>query len=277
MLRRRIRKYHEVLHSHSYVHETVEYPLIITLALYSRWGPGDAFSFRTKESMSLNIITQGNAAYQQDGRDGVVESGQVFLAHRGSSQRFATGSAGFLNKRSLRLEGWLLDLLVEKTGLRKVDCVAPAQPERLIGQARTAFRLLRDKPPDFVPRLSAVAYEVLIELARGTTADKPAEVLHAMDFVRRQLAAPLRLADIARASGTSVRTCNRLFARNLGMSPIEFLITQRMAMAREMLVNTSLPVKQVAAATGYDDPFHFSRQVRKRFGMSPRDLRDRRR
>ena len=46
-----------------------------------------------------------------------------------------------------------------------------------------------------------------------------------------------------------------------------------MARARIMLRHTGRSVKEVAQATGYDDPLYFSKQFRRHAGMSPREYR----
>jgi AraC-like DNA-binding protein len=47
--------------------------------------------------------------------------------------------------------------------------------------------------------------------------------------------------------------------------------------AVEFLNDPNLLVKQVAAAVGYADPYHFSRTFKKTFGVSPKGLRSYRR
>jgi AraC family L-rhamnose operon regulatory protein RhaS len=40
-----------------------------------------------------------------------------------------------------------------------------------------------------------------------------------------------------------------------------------------MLMQSGTPIAQIAYECGYRDPFHFSRQIRKEFSKTPRDMR----
>jgi len=47
----------------------------------------------------------------------------------------------------------------------------------------------------------------------------------------------------------------------------------RLARARELLDRSRLNVAEVARASGFCDPFHFSRVFKREFGVSPRNYR----
>lgn len=63
------------------------------------------------------------------------------------------------------------------------------------------------------------------------------------------------------------------FKRATGHPPIAFLIRARMELASKLLKETNLQIKQVAAAVGYPDEFHFSRRFKSAMGMAPRHYR----
>ena len=59
------------------------------------------------------------------------------------------------------------------------------------------------------------------------------------------------------------------------MSPIEFVIRQRLERAQYLLRNQNLAVGEVGRLVGYEDIFQFSKLFKKRFGESPRSMRTR--
>ena len=69
-------------------------------------------------------------------------------------------------------------------------------------------------------------------------------------------------------SVTSNHIC-RLFQKELGISPLEYINSLRLKHACELLVNSSLNVAQVALETGFKDPNYFSRLFKKKNGISP--------
>jgi AraC-like DNA-binding protein len=56
-------------------------------------------------------------------------------------------------------------------------------------------------------------------------------------------------------------------------SPIDFFIRLRMNRACRLLAESSLPVKDIAAQLGYDDPFYFSRLFKSVHAVAPTEYR----
>ena len=72
--------------------------------------------------------------------------------------------------------------------------------------------------------------------------------------------------------GYSEKYLIKLFKKNTGKSPMQFLIDKKMIRAEEMLSDTTLTVKQIAAKLHYDY-YYFMRLFKKRTGMSPTKFR----
>jgi AraC family transcriptional regulator len=64
------------------------------------------------------------------------------------------------------------------------------------------------------------------------------------------------------------------FRKHFGMSPREMLIRSRMSLARHLLLETTLSIKQIAAQVGYHRQHEFWRAFRKATGVSPSDWRE---
>jgi signal transduction histidine kinase/AraC-like DNA-binding protein len=79
---------------------------------------------------------------------------------------------------------------------------------------------------------------------------------------------------LAEAVNASEDYLCRVFHRELGISPWEFLNRYRVHRARELLTGTGDSVKAIAAAVGFRDQAYFSRVFRKIAGIPPQDYRD---
>ena len=88
--------------------------------------------------------------------------------------------------------------------------------------------------------------------------------------------ADLYLPDVARRLGVTDRHLRRIFATEHGVSPIDYLTTQRLLLAKRLLTDTPLPVTEVAHASGYASLRRFNDAFATRYRMSPTALRKRR-
>ncbi|MCP1971212.1 AraC family transcriptional regulator [Bradyrhizobium elkanii] len=84
------------------------------------------------------------------------------------------------------------------------------------------------------------------------------------------------LAEIAEMAGVSTRSLQRNLSR-AGITYSGLLDTVRFENARTLLRNTDSKIIEVAFASGYTDPAHFTRAFRRIAGVTPRQFREQRR
>ncbi len=87
--------------------------------------------------------------------------------------------------------------------------------------------------------------------------------------MQRELARPLRMAELAREAGMSPRTLDRRFRDATGVSPLAYLQILRIAAAKQMLEATNLTVAEVAFRVGYQDQGHFARVFTRTMTVPP--------
>jgi transcriptional regulator GlxA family with amidase domain len=91
-------------------------------------------------------------------------------------------------------------------------------------------------------------------------------VAHLME---QNIEKPLSLEAIAKASGLSRRQIERLFKRDLNCVPKRYYLEMRLKRARELLLQTAMPITEITAACGFQSPPHFSKCYRNQFGYPP--------
>src|SRR5688500_6705490 len=78
---------------------------------------------------------------------------------------------------------------------------------------------------------------------------------------------------IAARFGWSSRQIRRMLDRELGVSPIELVLTRRLLLAKQLLTETALPIIDVAYASGFASVRRFNDAFSKRYGMPPSRFR----
>ena len=81
------------------------------------------------------------------------------------------------------------------------------------------------------------------------------------------------LEDIAARFGWSSRQIRRIVQKELGVSPIELVLTRRLLLAKQLLTETTLPVIDIAFASGFSSLRRFSDAFSARYAMPPSRLR----
>jgi transcriptional regulator GlxA family with amidase domain len=92
-------------------------------------------------------------------------------------------------------------------------------------------------------------------------------------YMMEHLNQSLPVARLAALANMSPSHYTALFKRRTGCAPIDYFIRLRMRHARDLLMATTMNVKEVAAALGYEDPFYFSRVFKSVNQLAPSDYR----
>ena len=123
-------------------------------------------------------------------------------------------------------------------------------------------------------RLSQKLYTLLV--ATVDTASQEAgqteendTVSKAMHFIQEQYMNPISLLDVATHVNMSQFHFSRLFKKDCGYSPHEYLILTRLNRAKHLLKTTELPVKVIAQKVGYQNVSSFTNAFTDRVGISP--------
>lgn len=80
--------------------------------------------------------------------------------------------------------------------------------------------------------------------------------------------------DLAERLGIGSRHLRRLFLRYLGATPVAVAQTRRVHFAKKLIDETSLPMAQVAMASGFGSVRRFNATFQKLYGRTPRELRN---
>ena len=98
-------------------------------------------------------------------------------------------------------------------------------------------------------------------------------VAQAVEFIERNLAAPITVRDVADHAGVSIRTLQNHFARELHQTPTSYVRNRRLERARTDLADasptTGVSVTDIATRWGFNHLGRFAVTYKSRFGESP--------
>ena len=92
-------------------------------------------------------------------------------------------------------------------------------------------------------------------------------------IVENNYTSPVSIEQLAYLSGRSLSSFKRDFSDIYGEPPAQWIREKRLTKARQMLESSHSQVADVAYSLGFENPTHFSRIFKQRFGMSPSEIR----
>ena len=101
------------------------------------------------------------------------------------------------------------------------------------------------------------------------TTSHPVNLIQVMRHIEDNLTTPTNLDELAAKAGISKYHFCRFFKAQVGISPMKYLLSRRIAKARELLKKEDLPISTVASSVGFNDMSSFTVQFKKFSGKTP--------
>jgi AraC family transcriptional regulator len=103
----------------------------------------------------------------------------------------------------------------------------------------------------------------------------PHKLRRALEFIGDKLEQPggIALDILAQEVGMSRYHFSRVFKESMGLSPINYIVRQRIERAKKLLTETDLPIADIALQAGFSGQSHFTTFFRKLVGLTPRSFR----
>lgn len=172
----------------------------------------------------------------------------------------------------------LVDLLPRMLHIRATD---PA-----INQVAPIVELIqretREKRAGQALVLTRLIEIVLVEALRSAPAElhtsgllaglRDPQLAVALRCIHTQTDYPWTLVALARQAGMSRSSFAERFARVIGMTPLNYLLQWRIAIAKNLLVREQVTVAEAALAVGYQSASGFSTAFSRETGQSPKDF-----
>jgi AraC-like DNA-binding protein len=141
-------------------------------------------------------------------------------------------------------------------------------------------RETREKRPGQALVLTRLAEIMLVEALRSAPADlhttgllaglRDPQLAAALSGIHTDAARPWTLVSLAREASMSRSSFAERFARVIGMTPLNYVLQWRIAVAKNMLAREQLSVGETALAVGYESASGFSTAFSRETGQSPR-------
>lgn len=89
-------------------------------------------------------------------------------------------------------------------------------------------------------------------------------------LIRDNIKNKIELKQIARQAGLSTSSLYRLFKNEMGISPVEFVILEKIKLAKQYLCNKDIYIKNVSYEAGFEDSNYFIRLFKHYEGITPK-------
>ena len=254
------------------------YPLQVGYFYYE---PGYYLRRNYYENYLLMTIIKGECRLSYNGTDYVIQEGQAVLIDCRIPHEYGNLSDRILEISWMHFDGALAgDFYSVITNAHHSNVISVAYSYEITHNLEKLLRLFRNNAPIREAAVSGYITRMLSELlsvhADAGGKDSRADVIEAsLAYIREHFSEPLTLEQIAGFVNLSPYYFTRLFSKETGLTPHQYVIATRINYAKYLLQSKELPVKEIAFTSGFMSESSFCSTFRKREGVTPGEYRAR--
>jgi AraC-like DNA-binding protein len=169
---------------------------------------------------------------------------------------------------SMSIDGYTFDRLLGPGETAIIPSGAPSHWHWISNRPGETLQI--QLSPQLVPRISGFKD---VRLRKGGMA--PHKLRQTITLICELLDQQddVALAKVAEKVGMSYFHFSRAFKRSMGLSPINYIIRERIERAKKLLAETEAPIAEIALRAGFSSQSHFTTSFRKLAGVTPSSFR----
>lgn len=229
------------------------------------------------DSYLILYVKSGAGAVEADGISRRVEAGElVFLDCHGPHGYYADPKweIQWLHFEGLACESYYK--LIKSQTLGQVRLTVPYLAERIFEQITAGFLEGRTVRDYLISKYITDLLTLFLQEGLGDREDNGmSRIAESMtSYICSHLDSPLDIDSLARYCSLSRYHFIRVFKRETGYTPHEFIINARIDKAKYYLKSTKMPVKEISVMCGFQNESSFCTCFKKKEGIRPLSYRE---
>ncbi len=235
----------------------------------------------------LLYIISGKCHAEVGGAEHVAKAGYAILFRPGEKQKYAFYKADASESLWIHFTGVGCEEYLRRLGLYDRACFEVGSSPKLLsvldsmvlarGLAMSSDVSEPNPDSEICDGYLTLALALMAKAASAapTRSKHAEEITAAAEEMNRTFKENRPISDFAALCHMSLSRFEHVFKETVGISPKGYITSLRLEHAKRLLETTDLAINRIAEASGTDDANYFTRLFKKRFGMTPKELRNR--
>jgi len=259
----------------------VEFKCPIKEELFTAWS----------ECHSIVYVLSGQKKWITSGAEYLVKENQSIFVRKGAFKNQQYFEEGFCVLMFFMKDDFINrcvkeDINKETTALKKInhpDFVYRINVSESLNTLYNSFFSYLKKDEKIPKKIIELKFrEMLLNICTEHSNSDVKNVLYTLSqnvsgsiekIMEEQYIYNLKVAEFAKLCGKSISSFKREFKKVYKTSPGKWLLTKRLHLARNLILNTDLTIQQICYDCGFESDSHFIRSFKNQFCMTPNQWR----
>lgn len=245
---------------------------------YMQCPPGHSYSVGYTDRYLIHYIISGRGKVVCDGKTYRLSRGNAFLISGKEKVYYEADKKEPWYYIWINISGSMADSFLKSVSLSRREPIYKTTRPDIIEKRFGELIGLGDEQNSFL--VSGAMFTLLGEMVKYSEREATAEyrspeeyVTLCKSYIQINYYRRITVAELCAYVRLEHSYLYRLFMRETGMSPCDYIIDYKMKRAKKQLLKTNLSVGEIALSVGYADRLAFSKLFAKKTGMSPTEYR----
>ncbi len=229
------------------------------------------------ESSIFCYVTSGAGQIEGERETRTVTAGDFFFIRKGTSVYLCPDAADPWEKLWVHMDGAMTEELVRAFRLTDITVAKKNVRSQFIALHETLSAMKERTTPDGAARMACLLFEILTEVRKEDfflNEGEPVGTAAAIKaYLDNNLYNDISLDTVATEFGISKMHVIRLFKKEFGITPIRYQLERKIAIAKNLLSGTVMPIREISDLLRFSNTQHFSNTFRNEEGISPNKYR----
>ena len=221
--------------------------------------------------IALELVLDGKMKYHSNHDVQIAESGMLYIISPGSNVSFSTFEDIPMHHLVALIDGRNLGSIAATLRMDEDHLIKVEDPGHLEEMFRKLGKVMEDETSWY--QNSMLTYGLLLEISRQIP-EADDHFKKARQIMEEQYFKNISIEEISALCHMSSSSFWRMFKKESGLSPMEYLMDIRMKKAVKQLQRTRLPVRRIAQNCGFADASRFCSLFKKKYGCTPDGFRN---
>lgn len=248
--------------------------IIYSLCGISNPDPQYEIMRKSAECYTIEYIISGEGVVQENDTIHKVSAGDFFILHPCSFHHYFSSPKNPWKKIWLYMTngGYYMNTLLKLYNIENITLFPQVKsPLNLFD----IFDIYKYEPSDFNQLLELKIHELVINLANHSTDNMTSQndMELAKLYISNNITSQLTVNTVSEYIGMNHAHFSRKFKNYFHVSPVQYILQEKMTLAKHLLGSTDIPIPEIAEHLSFFDTAHFSNTFKRHCGYPPSEYR----
>jgi len=225
----------------------------------------------------FEYILEGEGTVVTDGKAFTAKKGDVYILHRQSNHEYFSDKTNPWIKIWFNARGTLIDGLIQIYKLNNVNHISGTDLSPFFYNILNGAEEGQNNKKEFLEKASIIFLQLILSLHKSVHIDinpmYSAEAMILKQYLNSNNRGNVTLNELSLQIYHSPSQTIRIFKESFGVTPYQYLMKQKIELAKLMLLNTNKSIKEISIDLSFRDEHYFSNYFKSKIGISPRNFK----